>query len=220
MMTEHELDLLLAESFKEKQPAQIGDELRRLLSVLNHIEIKNVLEIGSEEGGTIRLWTKLFPALNLFCIDANTYSGVQGKRSELEASWRSWCVPGKQTLNVVWGDSHSVDMLGILRQRMWNAKVSSFDLVFIDGDHSENGVRNDHAMYSPFVRKGGVVVHNDIHPYPGRDDMQGHKWWKSIIGDPISQDTREYHPGARPNYIEIFHDKGKQRGFGFGVVFI
>jgi len=36
------------------------------------------------------------------------------------------------------------------------------DLLFVDGDHSEEGVRRDYELYSPLVRRGGLVVFHDI----------------------------------------------------------
>jgi len=31
------------------------------------------------------------------------------------------------------------------------------DFLFIDGDHSYEGVRRDFEMYSPLVREGGII---------------------------------------------------------------
>jgi predicted O-methyltransferase YrrM len=37
-----------------------------------------------------------------------------------------------------------------------------FDFVFLDGSHAHAGVLLDWAIYSPMVRRGGLVVINDI----------------------------------------------------------
>jgi predicted O-methyltransferase YrrM len=39
-----------------------------------------------------------------------------------------------------------------------------FDLLFIDGDHEYNGVKNDFINYSPFVKKDGFIVIDDYEP--------------------------------------------------------
>jgi len=35
-------------------------------------------------------------------------------------------------------------------------------LLFIDGDHSYDGVKSDFEMYSPLVREAGIVAFHDI----------------------------------------------------------
>ncbi len=35
-------------------------------------------------------------------------------------------------------------------------------LLFIDGDHTYEGVKKDFDMYSPLVKKGGIVAFHDI----------------------------------------------------------
>lgn len=36
------------------------------------------------------------------------------------------------------------------------------DVLFIDGDHTYEGVRADYQMYRPLVRKGGLIAFHDI----------------------------------------------------------
>ena len=40
---------------------------------------------------------------------------------------------------------------------------NSIDFLFIDGDHSYEGVKNDFEMYKPLVSKGGIIVLDDIY---------------------------------------------------------
>jgi len=42
------------------------------------------------------------------------------------------------------------------------------DLVFIDGDHSETGVRTDFNLIAPWVKSGGAIAFHDLIPnFPG-----------------------------------------------------
>jgi predicted O-methyltransferase YrrM len=41
-------------------------------------------------------------------------------------------------------------------------KGSEGDFLFIDGDHTYQGVKQDFQMYSPLVKKGGIVAFHDI----------------------------------------------------------
>jgi predicted O-methyltransferase YrrM len=95
-----------------------------------------------------------------------------------------------------WNDSDSVDTLSIIRKNIrraqvtdhveivrktsseavagWSAKI---DMLFIDGDHSYEGVKADWERFLPFMNPFGVVVFHDtlwdIRPDPKwqRDDM-------------------------------------------------
>ena len=40
------------------------------------------------------------------------------------------------------------------------------DFLFIDGDHSYEGVKTDFELYSPLVKKGGIISFHDIAKHP------------------------------------------------------
>jgi predicted O-methyltransferase YrrM len=39
--------------------------------------------------------------------------------------------------------------------------IDEIDVLFIDGDHSAQGVKKDFSMYSPMVKQGGYIVFDD-----------------------------------------------------------
>ncbi|MEO0196406.1 MAG: class I SAM-dependent methyltransferase [candidate division WOR-3 bacterium] len=39
---------------------------------------------------------------------------------------------------------------------------SKLDFLFIEGNHSYEGVKMDFEMYFPLVRKGGIIAFHDI----------------------------------------------------------
>ena len=43
--------------------------------------------------------------------------------------------------------------------------IDDIDVLFIDGDHSSNGVKNDFELYSPMVKNGGYIVFDDYNDY-------------------------------------------------------
>jgi len=79
------------------------------------------------------------------------------------------------------------------------------DLLFIDGDHRYEGVRKDFEMYSPLVRKGGIVAFHDI--CPGPPDAVGGvpSFWKETMG--------------KYRNIPIIKDQS-QGGCGIGILFL
>lgn len=230
--TETELDVILQRAFQRCQGAQIYDETRRLLSLLNRCKIQNILEIGSEGGGTLSIWLEMFPGVHVVNVDLNSYPHVKGREVELEALWKSWCIPG-QSIQTVWGDSHLEETKEQVRKLLPDGRPvydhdGKVDLLYIDGDHSEKGVEQDYLMYKEFVRSPGLIVFHDILPYPGRenDSEKGpgvgvYKFWDRLKEPAVDMfQDRGYHRGARPNFIEIFHDKERQSSFGFGVLFV
>jgi predicted O-methyltransferase YrrM len=56
----------------------------------------------------------------------------------------------------------------------------TIDLLFIDGDHTYKGVKQDYEMYSPLVKKGGMIVFHDICDHPAMPDVEVMKYWKEV----------------------------------------
>jgi predicted O-methyltransferase YrrM len=79
-----------------------------------------------------------------------------------------------------WNDSESVDTFNVIRQNLERVDVREhveivrktseeavrdwkvpIDLLFIDGDHSYDGVRRDWELFSPFLSEFGVAAFHD-----------------------------------------------------------
>jgi predicted O-methyltransferase YrrM len=79
------------------------------------------------------------------------------------------------------------------------------DFLFIDGDHTYEGVRRDFEMYSPLVREGGIIAFHDIVPGPPENVGGVPEFWNKIK--------------TRYRHLEIVRDWG-QGGFGIGVIYM
>ena len=84
------------------------------------------------------------------------------------------------------------------------------DFLFIDANHSYEGVKKDFEMYSPLVRKGGIIAFHDIIPdyYAKRGIKLAsgvYKFWNEV--------KEKY------EHLEIVKDRN-QNAFGIGVLFI
>jgi predicted O-methyltransferase YrrM len=53
----------------------------------------------------------------------------------------------------------------------------SIDVLFIDGDHSTEGMLQDFRDYAPLVRKGGIIAVHDIYYLPTVAEA-----WKQVPG--------------------------------------
>jgi len=99
-------------------------------------------------------------------------------------------------------DSHKEETVRKLKDILGGGMI---DLLFIDGDHRYEGVRKDFEMYSPLVRKGGIIAFHDI--CPGPPDAVGGvpKFWKETMG--------------KHRNMPIIKDQG-QGGCGIGILFL
>lgn len=60
---------------------------------------------------------------------------------------------------------------------------STYDLVFIDGDHSYNAVKLDWERFRRFVRPHGAVAFHDIVQHPPEVPCDVHRLWQEIKPD-------------------------------------
>jgi predicted O-methyltransferase YrrM len=82
-----------------------------------------------------------------------------------------------QTLRLIRADSHLAETKERVLQDLRGEKL---DYLFIDGDHTYEGVKKDFEMYSPLVRSGGLVAFHDVAEH-GRELACGvDKFWNEI----------------------------------------
>ncbi len=95
--------------------------------------------------------------------------------------WRSYVyrrfVQAKQSLHLLRRDSHAASTKDHLQTIL---PPGGIDFLFIDGDHTYEGIKMDFEMYSPFVRKGGLVAFHDICTHPPEINCGVDKFWNEI----------------------------------------
>jgi predicted O-methyltransferase YrrM len=137
---------------------QVPSEIKLLLNRVARIKPKVVLEIGTRMGGTLFLFTKVANEnAKIISIDFPDGHGGGYPKSRYNF-YKLFAVPPQQ-VELIQGDSHS-DNTKVMLERLLNGQ--KIDFIFIDGDHSFEGVKMDFDMYSPFVRPGGLVAFHDI----------------------------------------------------------
>lgn len=133
----------------------------------------NILEIGTKFGGTFHIWNNLnqTDGLNI-SIDYND-TGIHGgianevmdKRDETFKALFNNC-------KFIRGDSHSLETnLKLLEVKAQSGitllnpefKVEPFlDFLFIDGDHTYEGVKQDFLDYSKYCKNYSIIAFHDI----------------------------------------------------------
>lgn len=158
------------------RPLQDRAEFLELADLIAAYELKNVLEIGTFRGGTLFVFARLSRSdATLISLDLpNSRFGVFSRRIQ-EPLFRTF-TRGDQRLVLLRENSQAEET----RSKVAMALKDPLDFLFIDGDHSYEGVKSDFQMYSPFVRKGGMVALHDIVSL--RSDYGVTRFWNEIKG--------------------------------------
>lgn len=140
--------------------------------------INHVIEIGTLHGGTAALWHELSNGI-VITIDLpeGRWGGLDHNYPEKYEERNFKLRFNFSRIFPMTGDSKSSEIQKAISFFLDGEKV---DLLFIDGDHSFNGVRNDYLNYLKFVRKGGVIAFHDIADTPmhTRDGVEVHKFFE------------------------------------------
>lgn len=147
------------------RPLQDRAEFVELADLIAGRELKNVLEIGTFRGGTLFVFARLSQSdATLISLDLpSSRFGTLSRRIQ-EPLFKRF-TRGEQRLLLLREDSHAEQT----RSKVAGALKGPLDFLFIDGDHTYEGVKADFQMYSPFVRKGGMIGFHDIAEHPQRD---------------------------------------------------
>jgi predicted O-methyltransferase YrrM len=119
------------------------------------------LEIGVRRGRSIAMVASMTPKADLYGFDSwvPDYAGMENPGPEfVESELRKIGASGK--IEFVSGDSHQT-----LPKFFAKHPELKLDLVTVDGDHSDEGARQDLLRVLPKIARGGAVVFDDVsHP--------------------------------------------------------
>jgi cephalosporin hydroxylase len=203
-----ELDLPSALEFAQNlswygdklRPTQSPEEILWLLEQLVALRPATIVEVGTDSGGTLFLWSRVAAQdAWLVAVDMRPL-GLLGSWSAYGLVRRGLARRLQRIELVMPADSHdpaTVDRVrGILGDR-------SVDFLFIDGDHTYEGVKRDYELWSPLVRSGGIVAFHDIGP-DQPDGFGTASFWSELK---LCEATEEHIATAEPRY-------------GIGVVYV
>ena len=149
-------------------------ELSRLIRMLRRRKLRTVVEIGTFKGGTMWLWCQIAnDDAYIISIDLKPTT----KTEKRIAKYLYGLAVEHQKVSLVRGDSGDIQTK---RQLINILGPSKIDFLFIDGDHSYRAVKRDFELYSPLVRKGGIVVFHDILYHPNFPETQVDKYWNEL----------------------------------------
>lgn len=137
------------------------DLLTLLSATAKILKPTHYLEIGVRRGRSLAVVTAAHPAVNIYGFDLwmQNYAGMENPGPEfVHAEMKKLHHTGQ--LNLISGDS-SATVPAFLNKH----PELYFDLMTVDGDHSEEGARIDLENVLPRLKMGGVILLDDIsHP--------------------------------------------------------
>lgn len=182
--------------------AQVRSEVVALGKMLEARAPARSLEIGTNYGGTLLLLCNLSaPGATIISVDLPSGRFGGGYPRRKIPLFRKFPKPGQQ-LHLIRADSH----LQETKERILRIlEGESLDYLFLDGDHTYEGVRRDFEMYAPLVRSGGLIALHDIAAHHRDGECQVDKFWNKV--------KNEY------RHQEIVEDP-RQGWAGLGMLFV
>lgn len=160
---------------------------------------RKILEIGSAFGMSGATFLSASPEVQLFVsLDLGIYGELLGSaRSNIDFArehLHQWCANRKiDTRRVRFyrantqppgkGDNDNqgleVSRWSLIPEAMRLLQDNQFDIIFVDGKHTEDGLFNDMRTFWPFLKPGGLMICDDLHhpeEYAGAFSWVGHTW--------------------------------------------
>jgi predicted O-methyltransferase YrrM len=158
-------------------PTQVKEEITELLKILAKHKPQTILEIGTANGVTLFLFTMVASS------DARIIS-IDLPGGRFGGGYPEWRIPlyesfaiHNQRVYLIRGDSHANSTLKMVKEILDEEGLS---FLFIDGDHTYEGVKKDFEMYSNLVGEGGVIAFHDIIPGPPESVGSVPSFWNEI----------------------------------------
>lgn len=194
---------LMADLFSKKlsliRPWQYESEFIQLLEHYYALKPTRVMEIGTANGGTLFSHCKL-------AADNATIISVDLPGGKFGGGYPDWKIPiyedfakSNQNLHLIRASSYDPSTLEMVKGIL---KGDLLDYIFIDGDHTYDGVKKDFDMYLPLVKPGGSIIFHDI-AWHKNSTCQVDKFW---------QDTKSGYKNH-----EFIQDKESGK-FGIGIL--
>lgn len=173
---------------------QKRSEILQLVQRVAELRPKVIVELGTAQGGTLFVWTQIASELVVSCDLRH--------ESRQAAVFRQFPPPGSSCkVELVTGDTHTAPFQDQLKAKLGGRPV---DFLFVDGDHTREGVARDFADYGPLVRSGGIIAFHDIVHRQAIETNQVGAFWDELK--------------RHANGWEELVDQLDQVGFGIGLL--
>jgi predicted O-methyltransferase YrrM len=143
--------------YKQIKLQQERESISRFANTIADHEPEVVVEIGSSLGGSFYLWNRYLDSSRFLVSVDIDFPGQRGSFfDEFDPETETRCVEG---------NSHTEETFERVVQALGEREV---DFLYIDGDHSYEGVKQDFDRYRSLLADDGIVgLHDVTHPNNG-----------------------------------------------------
>jgi predicted O-methyltransferase YrrM len=159
---------------------RIVQEPREILALYRAVRAQGprcVVELGTALGGTLYLWAQA-------ATDDAVLASIDLPQGPFGGGYPACRMPfyqafarAEQRLHLLRRDSRDPATAADLVARLGGRPV---DFLFIDADHSYDGVLENARLYGPLVRPGGLVAFHDILENPRDPRIEVHRLWRHL----------------------------------------
>jgi len=142
------------------------NDYEALAAIALHFRPLRIFEIGTYLGVTSDFFLALLPECRVVSIAyqnprwkflGNFFNNSELTRKQIGSEVHA---DRRNRFTQLYGDSHKLDSRSILKEH------GHFDLVFVDGDHSREGVSQDTELVKKVITESGVICWHDANPKP------------------------------------------------------
>tara|TARA_R110000868_G_scaffold250790_2_gene507548 strand:- start:461 stop:1081 length:621 start_codon:yes stop_codon:yes gene_type:complete len=192
---EEELEKYWLESKNFKIQQKKPEWVSFIKEVYKDGKINNTLEIGCYDGGTTISLANI--TKNLITIDQpikprfDVYQYNVGDKELFGTE----LLNTKTNFKYVGGNSHSEEIYNKTFELLNGEKL---DLLFIDGDHTYEGVKSDFYQYKSLVKPNGIIALHDVHnsDFHEKHGCFVHNFWDEVkdkYEHKVFYDNTQYH---------------------------
>ncbi|HLZ93090.1 MAG TPA: class I SAM-dependent methyltransferase [Candidatus Acidoferrum sp.] len=193
---------------------QVRSEILEFGKLLKELAPCRSLEIGTNYGGSLFLLCAVSPAkARIISVDLPSGPFGGGYPRRKAPVFRQFARAG-QKLHLIRANSHEA---GTKEQVLRLLGGEPLDYMFIDADHTYDGVRADFEMYAPLVRSGGMIAFHDIVTHQAGTQCEVERFWKEIKARYRHREFVEY---PRAGRLPVAVTGAPMETSGIGAVFL